>query len=374
MIKYHVTYPPLGLLKLSAYHKALGDEVKYVCGPDDCRYNPDVIYITSLYTYAFERVGEAITFYRNAYPKARLICGGIYASLCPGDIEDYWGDDVEVHRGVFPEAEDLMPDYDLLPADDDRMIKHGSTSQVFASRGCPEKCPYCFVRLLEPEFEEKRSVKHLVEENHKKVVFWDNNFFANAHWKDVLGEVAEMPNIKEIDFSQGLDCRRVNEGDVEFLRKSKVKTIRLAYDQGKVFRPLKRTVGLIKDAGINPSRVMVYVLYNFRDTPESFWARINTLIEWGVAAFPMRYQHKTAEPKNNFVSRNWDIDQLQTVEKFKRVLHGAIHSRGSIPSCELTRRKLLDAATFEEAFRPWGPDELREIMNKPRPTSIARAA
>ena len=69
--KYHTTYPPLGLLKLAAYHKKRGDVIRLVSGFCDDGYEPDTIYITSLFTYAWEPVYEVIRFYSKKYKKAK---------------------------------------------------------------------------------------------------------------------------------------------------------------------------------------------------------------------------------------------------------------------------------------------------------------
>ncbi len=54
--KHHTPYPPLGLLKLAAHHKRNQDEVHFAQGFSDDGFEPDTIYITSLFTYAYEPV------------------------------------------------------------------------------------------------------------------------------------------------------------------------------------------------------------------------------------------------------------------------------------------------------------------------------
>lgn len=59
--KYHTPYPPLGLLKLASYHKQKKDMVKFVQGFSEDGFEPDTIYITSLFTYAYEPVHNVIS-------------------------------------------------------------------------------------------------------------------------------------------------------------------------------------------------------------------------------------------------------------------------------------------------------------------------
>lgn len=72
---YYTRYPPLGLLKLGAYHRALGDSVELVRSPAEARARPDLIHVTSLFTYSWRPVHEAVQRYKALYPQARVELG-----------------------------------------------------------------------------------------------------------------------------------------------------------------------------------------------------------------------------------------------------------------------------------------------------------
>ena len=81
---YYTQYPPLGLLKLSTLYKAQGHEVRFVRGLSlVTRFIPDEIKVTSLFTWAWKPVWEAVAFYRALFPNAKVSLGGVYASLTP---------------------------------------------------------------------------------------------------------------------------------------------------------------------------------------------------------------------------------------------------------------------------------------------------
>ena len=110
---YYSMYPPLGLLKLASYHQSHGNNIEYVRGLSMFIYKPDEINITSLFTYSWKPVHDAIKFYHHMFPEVPIRVGGIYATLMPWNI----GRDfpfVKVHLGLHPEAENYLPDYETL--------------------------------------------------------------------------------------------------------------------------------------------------------------------------------------------------------------------------------------------------------------------
>lgn len=66
---YYSTYPPLGLLKISALLKNYGHTAELVSPPTIPASKPDVIFVTSLFTYSWQKVKEAADFYRKFFQK-----------------------------------------------------------------------------------------------------------------------------------------------------------------------------------------------------------------------------------------------------------------------------------------------------------------
>lgn len=342
--KYHTPYPPLGLLKLSAYHKQKGDQVKFIQGFSEDDFDPDIIYITSLFTYAYEPVHDVIRYYSSLYKKSKIEVGGIYATLCPEHLTDAFGDRIVIHRGLIEKVEDILPDYSLVPSYD--------TSILFASRGCIRRCPFCSVPKIEPKYEAKKSIKHLIYPGHTKVILWDNNILASPYWRDIFCELEEL-NLK-VDFNQGLDARLLNEEVAIKIKKLKMPIVRLAYDSDAIRQHLMEAIKLLNDVKIRGKNIIVYCLYNHLDTPESFWERVKDLLEWKVVVYPMRYEPLEPMPKNTYISPNWSKEKLEMVAEARRV----IGFGGSFPPYEGLRRKIIDAKDFMEAF------ELRPVKPK----------
>jgi hypothetical protein len=334
--RYHTAYPPLGLLKLGRFHRNRSDKVKLVSGLDGDGYDPDRIYVTSLFTYAWEPVHETIRYYRKKYPRVPIAVGGIYASLCRDNLREEFGYRVRIKRGLLPELDNLRPDYSLVPDWD--------ASIVFSSRGCIRNCPFCSVKQLEPEFSALRSIKHLVSSKHNRIIFWDNNILASPHWRDIFAELAELQ--KPVDFNQGLDARLLNEEVVSKMQKFKTPYVRLAYDSDSIREPLRKAIELLKAQGYKGRRIVVYCLYNHTDSPKTFFHRVRDLLDWGVVAYPMRYEPLKPQPKNTYVAPEWSAHQLEMVAQARRV----IGYGGAFPSYEGLRKKLDRARNFDQAF------------------------
>ena len=112
---YRNKYPPLALMKISTYHKKLGDEVFFVKGKNkELRDNKwDLIYITTLFTFHWNIVIDTVKYYLKAVSSPeQLKVGGIMASLLQDEIDKEVG--IRPHFGIWKEIDALKPDYNLL--------------------------------------------------------------------------------------------------------------------------------------------------------------------------------------------------------------------------------------------------------------------
>jgi len=342
--KYYTRYPPLGLLKLSSYHKNLGDTTALIRGTtDDISQEPDIIYITSLFTWAWKPVWEAVRFYLRMFPKADLWLGGLYASLMPEHATLSGVNPKNIFRGIFCKAEDLCPDYSLVP----EWNKKAGASIIFSSRGCLRSCTFCAVPRIEGKLNsEKKSIKHLIWPEHKRVILFDNNFLASSGWEYVLDEIEELD--LRVDFNQGLDARLITERVAKRISKLKIdRFVRLSYDYSSMGPYVKKAISLLKSHGIDGRNILVYTLYNFTDIPQDLFDRLRNTLTWGAVSYPMRYQPTNTLSKNTHVAPNWDETRLNAVQRARRV----IGSGGAFPPYEgMLRVKVEKCKTFDEAF------------------------
>src|SRR5579864_6806850 len=84
---YKNKYPPLGLMKIAQYHGPAGkrDRVKFIKGIDKTVLDNcwDRIYVTTLFSFEWKRIAEAIDFaiLASGGQPNKVFVGGIAASL-----------------------------------------------------------------------------------------------------------------------------------------------------------------------------------------------------------------------------------------------------------------------------------------------------
>lgn len=298
-------YPPLGLLKISTMlrrrHRGCG--IFHSVGsnvPLGLR-SPKSIYITSLFTWDCNKVIDSIRYYQAKFPKAKIHVGGIAASLVPDYIYSQTG--IKPHIGILKSAEVCPPDY-TLPFG--RKI---SSSISFTSRGCVRSCKFCNVRTLEPEFFLKNNWEKDIDKNLPAITFWDNNWLASPNIESDCLKLNKMG--KRVDFNQGLDARLFDNDNAQILSMIKLDPVRFAFDNIAYEKSVVKAIKLAKK--YFTSEIRVYVLYNFKDTPEDFYHRIDLLNREGVLSFPMEYRPPTEETRK-VPSYHWDSYLLRAMK------------------------------------------------------------
>jgi len=143
----------LTLMKLSAYHKAKGDNIVLFHGSQiDLSEKPDRIYASIIY----KKNRHALDYLLSTYPGADI---------------DIGGGGCDLHKELSPEIECMQPDYSLYPECD--------FSIGFSSRGCIRKCSFCVVPEKEGKFRRTRHPQEWYNSEFRKIIFLDNNILAD---------------------------------------------------------------------------------------------------------------------------------------------------------------------------------------------------
>ena len=307
---YGNTYPPLGLMKISTWHKEVkGDFVDFLkltpqgipslASGELLEHQYDQIYITSLFTYHADEVIQAIQYCKAAYPQAEIKVGGIMATLLPNYIKEKTG--MSPHEGLLPDAEDCRPDYTLSP--DLRC------SITFTTRGCKRACKFCAVKRHEPDFFVKENWENDIDLTKSKIIFWDNNWLYSPNFFKDIEKLKKLD--KPFDFNQGLDCRLFDSEKVKAISEAKIDPLRFAFDNHLEDGYIQNAIKLAQKHGFKDIRV--YVLYNSpdeNDTPEYFFYRINEMNKLGALSYPMRFR-PIDSTQGRCLSSNWNTSLLR---------------------------------------------------------------
>jgi len=275
-------FPNLALMKLSAFHKAKGDEV-FLNFPL-CQ--ADITYASCVFSW-----------HKPTLIEQSIITGGSGITL------DTWLPD-----GI----EHTMPDYSLYPNID--------FSMGFTSRGCIRNCPFCLVRQKEGYIKAWANVREFLNPSFKRLVLLDNNLFAAPNCEDTLNDLIGLQ--VETDFNQGLDIRLLTDRLVDCLKRVKTKIYRFAFDDIAYEKQVRQGMELLLRAGISPRKIAFYVLVGFSQADEAI-DRMKLLASYGVNVYPMIYKGQDGtEPT---VEGKWDgtifwHGRRNNIRKFLRVV------------------------------------------------------
>lgn len=267
-------YPNLALMKLSAWHKAQGDEVDWWFGFE--RY--DRVYMSKVFD-------ETLTSdFQYCVDADEVVRGGSGYGL---------------DNKLPDEVEHIYPDYSLYP----ELTK--DTAFGFLTRGCPRGCHFCIV--AEKEGRRSMKVADLSEwwSGQKNIVLMDPNLLAYKGHLELLQQLADSKAY--VDVNQGFDARLLNEKNIEAINRLKLKDIHFAWDYMKEEKPVLRGLELYRQmARRKPhgSYGAVYVLTNYDTTMEENLYRIYTLRDMGFDPYVMIF-NKTTAPREVRLLQRW---------------------------------------------------------------------
>ncbi len=332
---YKAKYPPLGLMKISTYHKLRGDEVTFYKGTSALVRDQvwDCIYITTLFTFQWKQTIETIKFYQRGKQrnKNNVMVGGIMASLLPKDIENETG--IVPHVGLWNEVDRLLPDYTLFG---DAYPYKNNSSFGYMTKGCPNRCSFCAVYSLEPEYDHHIPLENQIDKNKKDLILLDNNVLASNQFEKIIAEIKQCGFQKGatfkrghryVDFNQGVDARRLSEEKMALLSQLAIKPLRIAFDNIAFKNIYEEKIRLAHKFEI--THLSNYILFNYTDTPADFYERLalninlNEELKLQIFSFPMKYIPLNAKDRK-YVGPNWTAKQLRGVQCILHATHGVV--------------------------------------------------
>lgn len=225
--------PNLALMKLSAYHKLLGDKVTLYQA--NIPYYPNQKKKMFAAPFGYDRYYCSVIFKGND----RYICGN--------NIE-YGGTGYDINKKLPEYVENCEPDYSIYP--------NNNTSYGFVSRGCIRNCSFCVVPIKEGYIRQVSTPKNIIR--HDRVVFLDNNILALPDHKKVLLDVIDC-NVR-CTFNQGLDIRLLDEENAVLIKKLKyIKELCFAFDDYKLLPVIRHKVRILRAIGLTRVKFYVYV-------------------------------------------------------------------------------------------------------------------
>jgi len=371
---YKNKYPPLGLMKISTYHKQRGDNVFFYkgCSQELRKQVWDRIYISTLFTFYWNKTIKTIKFYiQSVRHPSHIFVGGVMATLMKDEIKKEV--DVTIVESLLNEQgklgylddniiDSILPDYSIIDRESNSLLEYSYPTNdsyiAYATRGCIRKCKFCAVPIIEPHFtnsisiaEQVKAIKDKFGEK-KHLLLLDNNILASKEFPKIIDEIKsagfergakytqtvngrKVSSNRYVDFNQGIDSRLLTRDKMKLLSEIAIDPLRIAFDDIKDKDTYIEKVRLAMEHGIKT--LSNYILFNFEDTPEDFYERLKINVELNeeferkgyksrLWSFPMKYSPIIGEFSKNrkYIGKQWNKKYLRGVQCILLVTHGVV--------------------------------------------------
>ncbi len=293
-------FPSLPLMKLSAWHKAQGDDVEFI---NHLRHY-DLVYASKVFSFTEDIDARAVV----QTDEIRRDGTGYCISIVDGKEVFDKSKDVSLPKGI----EHIYPDYALYP--------QYNYAVGFLTRGCPRNCGFCVVGKKEELCSHQvADLSEFWRGEQREIKLLDPNLLACKNHEAILQQLADSG--ARIDFTQGLDIRLTNPDNIALLNKIKTSMLHFAWDNPnqdltEYFKVFAEHTRIKSDRN-----KVVYVLTNFNSTIDEDLYRIYTLRDLGYSPYVMIYQKETADKEHRRLQRwvncRWVFRSVDRFEDYK---------------------------------------------------------
>lgn len=409
---YHNKYPPLGLMKISYFHKHIcGDYVRFAKGrlPEAFKDKKwDRVYVTTLFTFEWENTKKALEYALSIVKEdGQVYTGGILATLMPELIAEHFPTVIN-NTGLLNKTgtiglkgeeciDTMTPDYSILEDIKDEYVYPAHDAYfTYMTRGCGMKCQFCAVQTLEPTyipyFSITESIKRVDEKfgPKKDLLLMDNNVLRSPKFDQIIDEIKALGFAKGatytnpatgkqvqryVDFNQGLDAYLLTPAKAKRLGELAIRPARIAFDHIEDKEAYVKAIKLCARNGI--THMSNYLLYNgveftgkgrkyHADTPEDLYNRmkitmdlcdeLNEELDYKISifSFPMRYI-PLSDLKRGYVGTNWHAKYLRALQRMLIPTQGKGVSSRSFFEADFgrTAEEFVEALAMPESHLGW---------------------
>jgi len=303
----------------------------------------DIILVSSGMTYWYPGAFEAIRMVKERFPKVPVILGGAYATLCfrhavecsgadyifkGGDlgrlirlVEEITGNELLRQESPLDFSSYPYPAYDLYRINEYVGIR--------TSVGCPFRCSYCAVNLLNGKFEQRKPelVVKEIEYFHKKLsvknfVFYDDSLLFNEekHFRIILEMVSRLQLNCFFHTPNGLQARFLSYDTAKLMKEAGFINPRLSletiYEKRQMAtgnkvttEDVEKAVCYLKEGGYSKGEVGIYVMMGMPDQPfEEVYETMEFVHRLGAKVLLVEYSPipGTQEWKESMLDENLD--------------------------------------------------------------------
>lgn len=233
-------YPNLALMKISAYHKARGDNVEWI----NPFYHYDKVYIAKVFSFSPD-----------------------YECFINADQVEKGGTGYDIAKNLPSEIDRTYPDYSIYGIEKE--------AYGFLTRGCPNRCKWCIVPEKEGNIAPYMDIEE-VAGSRKHVILMDNNVLASDYGLQQIEKIVSMG--LRVDFNQGLDARLVTDDIARLLARVKwIKCIRFGCDTPEQIAEVERAAKLIDKYGFKGEYFLYCILMDFKESYRrvNYWKGIS---------------------------------------------------------------------------------------------------
>lgn len=281
----------------------------------------DRVFITTLFTFYWDITIDTINFAKKLCKEEKnVMVGGVMASILPKYIEEATGIVPFVgplnKAGILDDNDlvvDILPlDYSILEEIEyEYPAKDGYLS--YMTRGCVNKCKFCAVPKLEPEYKNYLPIKKQLEESSKRfgekkdLLLLDNNVLASNKFNDIINE------IKEAGFYRNSKYKPENLYEIS------IKNLKDDYNEKGYLRLIvKEYRKLIEKYGFKIQKI--YDLLKDEGLLEFSTVKKDKVLKYYELLKPHFEDFYNKHSKNRYVDFNQGIDaRLITEEKMKKL-------------------------------------------------------